>query len=675
MKKLLLSFFMCMLAVIGMQAAEDTATLSFADKAQRTSFSTSKQVWEQNGITLTNDKSSSTSNVADYANPARFYKSSKITVECRMGNITKIEFVCSGTDYATALKSSINTGTVSINSSTVTVTLDGSSDTFTISSLSGGQVRMNSLTVTYEPNGEVVVAKPTFTPTDGTKFFPTTSVTISVEEGLTAYYSFAKEGEYTKYTGAIEITSTTTVYAYAENEEKQQSDIVSATFTKVVPVPTFSPANGATFTGNLDVAIEAEEGLEVYYSFEEKGEYVKYTEAINIASTTTVYAYTKDAQGDQSKTVSAEYTKVAPDKPQPGLGATVIVKDASTLVVGDQIVIVAVNQDFALSTTQNNNNRGQASVVKNGEAITFGDDVQIITLENGTKDGTWAFYTGSGYLYAASSSSNHLKTQANNNDNGSWSVAIDGESGIATIKAQGNTHNWMRYNKDSKLFSCYGLDSNQQDVAIYRGEKNVVEENIGYGMYYLSLGESDVEGAKWYAAHFVNANNGNDTWVYGRRVEDQGRVGVHFGLEDQENTYTHIAFCAMMCDAPVFNEETGKLDDVGSAEKLMNWEFVYAHTDYVTYVPATNPGCVSVYNYNDKVWEEVNPDQATALDRVEAANGIGYAYGVVSAEGAIEVYNVNGAVVARGNNNVDLRGLGRGVYIIRTGNQVRKVVR
>ena len=69
-------FFAFSLSVFG---AEETATLSFANKAQRTSLSTSKQVWEQNGIKLTNDKGSSTSNVADYANPARFYKSSKIS--------------------------------------------------------------------------------------------------------------------------------------------------------------------------------------------------------------------------------------------------------------------------------------------------------------------------------------------------------------------------------------------------------------------------------------------------------------------------------------------------------------------------------------------------------------------------------------------------------------------
>ena len=126
------------------------ATLSFADKAQRTEFTTSKQVWEQNGIVLTNDKAASTSNVADYANPARFYKSSKITIEAP-GNITKIVFDCNSSSYATALKSSITSGgTVSVNSDKVTVVLTDPATSFVIASLSGGQVRMDGLTVTYE---------------------------------------------------------------------------------------------------------------------------------------------------------------------------------------------------------------------------------------------------------------------------------------------------------------------------------------------------------------------------------------------------------------------------------------------------------------------------------------------------------------------------------------------
>ena len=123
--------------------------LSFASKDNRTTFTTSQQVWVANGVTLTNDKSASTSNVADYANPARFYKSSKITVEC--ANMTKIEFVCNSGSYATALQNSIATNanyTVSVSGSTVTVTFVDAVDSFVIDNLSGGQVRMNSLTVT-----------------------------------------------------------------------------------------------------------------------------------------------------------------------------------------------------------------------------------------------------------------------------------------------------------------------------------------------------------------------------------------------------------------------------------------------------------------------------------------------------------------------------------------------
>ena len=123
--------------------------LSFSVAGNRTSFTTSQQIWEANGIKLTNDKSASTSNVADYTNPARFYKSSKITVE--YAGMTKIEFVCNSSSYATALQSSIATGTnytVTVSGSTVTVTFVNAVDSFVIDSLTGGQVRMNSLTIT-----------------------------------------------------------------------------------------------------------------------------------------------------------------------------------------------------------------------------------------------------------------------------------------------------------------------------------------------------------------------------------------------------------------------------------------------------------------------------------------------------------------------------------------------
>ena len=121
-------------------------TLSFADKGQRTEYSTSKQVWEQNGVTLTNNKGKSTSNVGDYATPARFYKNSEIIVEFT-SPIAKIEFACNTTAYATALKNSISGASVVANDKIVTVLLDGTSNSFAVT-LSADQVRMDALTVT-----------------------------------------------------------------------------------------------------------------------------------------------------------------------------------------------------------------------------------------------------------------------------------------------------------------------------------------------------------------------------------------------------------------------------------------------------------------------------------------------------------------------------------------------
>ena len=148
-----------------------------------------------------------------------------------------------------------------------------------------------------------------------------------------------------------------------------------------------------------------------------------------------------------------------------------LVTDASTLKVGDEIVIAAKGADYALGTNQKTNNRAAAAVTKDGNKLKLGTTVQKLTLEKGKKDNTFAFATGSGYLYAASSDKNHLKTESKLSDNSSWSVAI--ADGAATVIAQGsNTRNIMRYNpntgKGDPLFACY--KSGQQDIAIYKIE-------------------------------------------------------------------------------------------------------------------------------------------------------------------------------------------------------------
>ena len=156
-----------------------------------------------------------------------------------------------------------------------------------------------------------------------------------------------------------------------------------------------------------------------------------------------------------------------------GAGTWTLVKDASTLAAGDKVIIVAKDKNFAMSTTQNKNNRGQVAVTKNGETLTYTTAVQELTLKDGKTSGTLAFYTGNGYLYAASSSSNYLKTETTLSANSSWTITI-ANTGAATIKATGSyTRNWLRYNSSSSIFACYA--SGQGDVCLYK----YVEEQGG----------------------------------------------------------------------------------------------------------------------------------------------------------------------------------------------------
>ena len=144
-----------------------------------------------------------------------------------------------------------------------------------------------------------------------------------------------------------------------------------------------------------------------------------------------------------------------------------LVTDASQLAVGDKILIAAKDFGYVISTNQKTNNRATADAVKSGSSITAGTGAQVITLEAGMTEGTFAFNVGDGYLYAASSSKNHLKTSANKSDNASWKIAIS-EDGTASIVAQGaETRNVMQYNSGNTLFACYATAS-QSALSIYK---------------------------------------------------------------------------------------------------------------------------------------------------------------------------------------------------------------
>lgn len=161
-----------------------------------------------------------------------------------------------------------------------------------------------------------------------------------------------------------------------------------------------------------------------------------------------------------------------------------LVTSTAELVSGDKYLIVAFTKDYskALGTTQKTNNRAAVDITfDDGNISTVPADACVLELKL-QDDGTWAFYDAlkGGYLYAASKSDNHLKTQTTLDANGKADITIT--DGVATIKFQGaNTHNWLRYNT-SGLFSCYGADNTQKDVYLYHYvvPTGTTDPNISY---------------------------------------------------------------------------------------------------------------------------------------------------------------------------------------------------
>ena len=146
-----------------------------------------------------------------------------------------------------------------------------------------------------------------------------------------------------------------------------------------------------------------------------------------------------------------------------------LVTSTDALVPGRHYLIVNNANAKALGTVQNANNRSAVAVTIEGDVIPSIDNT-VCELVLGSEDGLWTFFdagygSSGGYLYAASSSSNYLRTQAVNNANGQWSIAI--ADGVATLTAQGNnSRNLLRYNQQSDIFSCYGFG--QMEVSLYR---------------------------------------------------------------------------------------------------------------------------------------------------------------------------------------------------------------
>lgn len=146
-----------------------------------------------------------------------------------------------------------------------------------------------------------------------------------------------------------------------------------------------------------------------------------------------------------------------------------LVSSVDALAVGEKYVFTNRAHTHAMAA-QTTNNRAATD-----EGVTFNADFSTITINNaeveeitlvaGVAPGEYAFRVADGYLFAASSEKNYLRTQANINANASATISFS--EGQAIITFQGaNTHNQLKFNYSSTVFACYS--TGQQLIRIYK---------------------------------------------------------------------------------------------------------------------------------------------------------------------------------------------------------------
>lgn len=148
----------------------------------------------------------------------------------------------------------------------------------------------------------------------------------------------------------------------------------------------------------------------------------------------------------------------------------VLVTNISQLSQGDVVLITnskSNGSQYALGTTQNNNNRKAESVSISSNVISTLGNAQEITLETKDNNGKFTFKVGANsYLYAANSSNGSSNLLKSKNDNAIyWQITINTTSHVAGISDETSSCNGRKYmkynyNNGSPIFSCYGSSDN-----------------------------------------------------------------------------------------------------------------------------------------------------------------------------------------------------------------------
>ena len=270
---------------------------------------------------------------------------------------------------------------------------------------------------------------------------------------------------------------------------------------------------------------------------------------------------------------------------------------ATTIESGRHYIITNI-QNKAMGA-QGTNNRSAVEISKNGNtAIVTSDDVREVVINGPDANGYYTIYDAveQGFLYAASNSSNHLRTETHldADKNGLWTITFDETYDNATITAKGtNSHNLMLYNTSSSLFSCYEKTSNSTgDVYLY--VKN--ETTPQYDFYKDIAGHTTTSGWNFIASPVgtapANMNALSDLYFYDEQDHfwrnkkiDANAAGFNFAIGNGYLAASNDDITLSFSGTSIITSATSQipLDYSGETNPLAGWNLVgnpYPHRAY-----------------------------------------------------------------------------------------------
>jgi len=332
-------------------SAADGVTITF-DDSSKAQWSSEQQLWQENGITVTNNKASSTTNIdtsKKYSNPARFYKNSEVIIE--YPNMITIVVNANKADYATALVNSCTAGTATASGTAVTIVLSEATDSYTVS-LTAGQVRVDSITVYAVEEGGCTHAETTIAINgDETHSFVCDSCGETIRTSDCEDSDL--DGACDTCAGDVALPDTLTITEAIALGEEQGTSAYTADKYLITGKIT---AIAATNYGNMYIADE--EGNEIYiygmYSADGSVRYDGLSEKPDEGDTVTVLSvvgnYNGTAQLKNVWLISFTEGELEPTVPDPEADSTLTIEEANALGESKKSNVYTENKYYVTGT-------------------------------------------------------------------------------------------------------------------------------------------------------------------------------------------------------------------------------------------------------------------------------------------------------------------------------------